>query len=90
MKVQFITEPCPPPESEEPERKQSGDRFVVALAERMEYLLVVAQTFGSEPELTEAETTRLLRLCRSLELTAQQTDHILTVARRSCAKRRAQ
>lgn len=88
MKPQFITEPCPPPESEEPERKASGERFAVALAERMEYLLVVATNFGSESELTEEETGRLVRLCRMLELTTQQTDHILDVARLSCAARR--
>lgn len=88
MKAEFITEPCPPPESQEPERKESGERFVVALAERMEYLLVVASNFGSDPQLTEGETARLIRLCHDLELTAQQTDHILTVARLSCAARR--
>lgn len=88
MNAESITEPCPPPDSQEPERKESGERFVVALAERMEYLLVVASSFGSDPELTKEETTRLIRLCRDLELSAQQTDHILTVARLSCAARR--
>jgi hypothetical protein len=88
MKAQLITEPCPPPDSQEPNRKESGERLAVALTERMEYLLVVASNFGSEPELTAEETTRLLRLCRGLELTPQQTDHILSVARMACAARR--
>jgi hypothetical protein len=88
MKAEFITEPCPPPESEGPEREESGERFVVALAERMEYLLVVASNFGSDPELTKEETARLIRLCHDLELDAQQTDHILSVARLSCTARR--
>jgi hypothetical protein len=83
------TEPCPPPEWDEIDdleppdtlksRINERDTFRVALAERVDYLMIAASTVGGA-RLTQQDASRLRRLCNELELTESETERILTTA----------
>jgi len=75
----MITERCPPPDWSECDEVGSWERSCVALAERVEYLMLVASDVGDSGP-TPQEAARLERLCRDFELPDLETERVLAAA----------
>jgi hypothetical protein len=73
----MITERCPPPDWEAHDELEGSEPFEVALAERVDYLMVATATARAGSELTLQEQARLRRLCRELELPEREAQRVL-------------
>jgi uncharacterized tellurite resistance protein B-like protein len=57
----------------------------VPLAERVDYLMIIASMAGADVVLASAETDKLRQLCRQLELSEGETQRVLAAAHRPTA-----